>query len=324
MILTATKRHDFFWEGTQSRWDQPGDRSAPEGPGWQRGRARVPDTVTLKQKSQNVGDRCGAWRHHTRVTSSVLVYSCFTTARCVPLLLPPVVYKNNSTCTIPRAPACLVPCGSCPLQACGLPSSSGFARQPPRPQRPCLASFLCPCLTQCSWQPAPTTSPAAGCGSPCSMAPARSSSTPVPIACLLTAPGICSKPLTSLQRHLLSGFQVLFRYIPQPASPSQTHFLRPSLWLRSQMWHLITKETLPCGEGQLLLPTKGGGKATFSLATDQCLVLPSRPSYSGARTPEGSAGLGRHPVTHNEHRSRVSPAANYRCWPNTGLENHYP
>lgn len=255
--------------------------------------------------SKNVGDSLRAWRHDTsRVTSLLSLYTLVLLQRgCVPSLLFRHAFTKQF---LPGAPSHAAPpawslVAPAPLQACGLPSSSGFHRQPPRPQRPARFCSLASHSAPDNLAPQPPAWLQAG---PLQHGPGPESSTLYSIACLLTAPGICSKP-----SHLPPETPAvwlppgsLFPYIPSPpALPNSLS--RPSLWLRSQMWHLIAKETLPC-EGQLLFTHKGGGWATFPGGMTSALCLPTLLFRGMHLLPEGSAGLGRHPVTPgNEHRS---------------------
>ena len=132
--------------------------------------------------------------------------------------------QNNST----RAPSHPAPpawflVAPAPPQACRLPSSSGSARQPPRPQSS-LPGFSLPFKPHTVLL---TTTPrhrppawGAGCGAPCTMAPAPTSS-PCVHSPLADSPWDLKQAFPPPSRHLLSGFQVLFCYIPQPASPSR-------------------------------------------------------------------------------------------------------
>lgn len=330
MILTATKRHDFFWEGTQSRWDQPGDRSAPGGTRVTEGESKGSRHSDPEQKSQKMWVIAASLeaRHHGWLLFLSLYTLVLLQRGCVPLLFRRGLQNNSTRAPSHAAPPAWSLVAPAPLQACGLPSSSGFARQPPRPQRP-LPGFSLPFKPHTVLLTTPRPQPparAAGCGSPCSMAPAPILN-PCTHSLLADCPWDLQQAFSPPSRDtccLASRFSSATSLSP-PALPNS---LSCDQVCDSGVRCDISSQRKPClvGRGSSLFTHKGGGKATFSLATDQCLVLPADPLIQGyVPSPKAQQGLvDTQSLQAMNTEAEYPPAANYRCWPNTGLENHYP
>lgn len=244
-----------------TRWQQCSRRDQGDRGGEQGFQTQWPWT----EVSKNVGDRCELGGTTPRVTSlSVLVYTpSFYYSEDAFLYFSAVVYKTIPSGHHPTPPRLPGPLWLLPLRRpAGFLPALVLPGNHPGPSAPCLAS-LCPLsLTQCSWQPlAPNHRPGLQAAGPPAAWPRLRSSTSVPIACLLTAPGICSKP-----SHLppetpavwLPGSLPLH---PSARQPFQTHFLvTKSVPQESDVTSHRKGNPALWGGAAPSLPTKGVGK----------------------------------------------------------------
>ena len=184
------------------------------------------------------------------------------------------------------------------LQACGLPSSSGSARQPPRPQRP-LPGFSLPfkphtvLLMTSPPRPRANHRPRVQAAGPPAAWPRLQSTTPVPTARLLTAPGIRSKPFRlppETPAVWLPGSLLLH---PPARQPFQTHFpVTKSMPQEPDVTSHGKGNPALWGGAAPPLPTKRVGKppSPWQLICAFLVLLPTL--LFGVRTlPQGSAGL---------------------------------
>ena len=143
---------------------------------------------------------------------------------------------------------------------------------------------------------------------------------PVPIARLLTAPGICSKP-SRLPRDTCC-LASRFSSVTSPSPPALPDSLPCDQVYASGARCDVSLQRKPClvGGGSSPFTHKVGRKATFSLATDQCLPCAAcRPSYSGyVPSPKAQWGLvdtqSLQAINIEADRQLgTPPAVNYRC-----------
>ena len=145
------------------------------------------------------------------------------------------------------------------------------------------------------------------------------STTPVPRAHLLTAPGICSKP--SRLPPETPAVCSRFSSAASPRLPALPASLPCGQVYTSGVTCDVSSQRKPClvGRGSSPFTHKGGGKATFSLATDLCLVLPANPLIQGyVPSPKAQQGLVHTQAfqainTEAGRQVNAPPAVNHRC-----------